>query len=99
MNRHGRLVDESQVLTTLPGDEYELVYNLPPNFASYELFLDSQGYYLEWMRTEWLVEENPRLLAKMFRKPKEMLRYLAPEFKQVESQMETAFWNSRYVKP
>ncbi|MGH7678387.1 MAG: hypothetical protein ACRENU_07980, partial [Gemmatimonadaceae bacterium] len=54
-----RLRDTTIALVTLPGDEYVLVYELPERFEEYELFLQSRGYYLEWMREQWLAEENP----------------------------------------
>ncbi|UCD38591.1 MAG: hypothetical protein JSW54_03680 [Fidelibacterota bacterium] len=93
------LLDPSGLLTTLPGDEYTLVYQLPGNFKDNELFLESRGYYLEWMREGWLAEEDPLKMIKMFQKPYQTLRDLAPEFKKIESQMEETFWNSRYERP
>ena len=42
----------------MPGDSYELAYDLPAG-DNFELFLDSRGYYLEWMREQWLRDENP----------------------------------------
>ena len=93
------LTDSSRTLVTLPGDEYTLVYQLPEDFSRYELFLESRGYYLEWMREEWLAEENPARAMMMFLQPNEALRALAPEFKARERDMEAAFWRSRYVRP
>jgi hypothetical protein len=93
------LTDSARTLVTLPGDEYTLVYQLPEDFSRYELFLDSRGYYLEWMREEWLAEENPARAMMMFLQPNEALRRLAPEFKARERDMEAAFWRSRYVRP
>ena len=58
-NAHACLIDSMSQLITYPGDRYKLIYNLPEDFSNYELFLDSRGYYLEWMRREWLAEENP----------------------------------------
>jgi hypothetical protein len=92
-----RVLDSSEVLTTFPGDAYTFIYDLPEDFGNYELFLESRGYYLEWMRQEWLPEENPALAAMMFVKPQEPLRLLAPRFKQIEDSIETVFWNSRYA--
>jgi hypothetical protein len=92
------LLDSSRVLVTLPGDEYVLRYRLPVNYHQCELFLKTQGYYLEWMRDEWLPEENPAMVAMMFLNPEEILRKLAPEFKQIEAQMEDEFWRSRYAR-
>lgn len=92
-----QVLDSSKALTTLPGDAYTFIYDLPEDFGNYELFLESRGYYLEWMRQEWLPEENPGLAAMMFVKPQESLRLLAPQFKQIEDSIETVFWNSRYA--
>jgi hypothetical protein len=93
-----KLRDSSQVLVTVPGDNYLLKYVLPDKNASYELFLESRGYYMEWIRQEWIEEENPAKLAGMFLDPAAALRNLAPEFKRVELQMEDCFWRSRYGK-
>ena len=92
------LLDSTRVLTTLPGDEYELHFRLPPDPSGQELFLEARGYYLEWMRQEWLAEENPRLAANMLLDPAGMLRALAPAYKRQEAIMEKVFWNSRYVR-
>ena len=93
------LTDPNVALTTLPGDTYTLVYHLPKDFEDYELFLESRGYYLEWIREEWLADENPALTAMMLFNPERALRILAPEFKKIEADMEEIFWNSRYENP
>jgi hypothetical protein len=93
------LLDSSRALTTFPGDEYVLRYRLPDTYSHYELFLESRGYYLEWMRREWMAEESPLRAAGLFLDPAGTLRELAPKFKQIEPSMETAFWNSKYVPP
>jgi hypothetical protein len=93
------LRDSTQVLITLPGDNYTLRYQIPDVSCDYELFLQSRGYYLEWIRKEWIEEENPFLLAEMFINPEAALKRLAPDFKRVEGEMENHFWRSRYVKP
>jgi hypothetical protein len=92
------LVDTSASLVTLPGDEYDLVYRLPVQPEQYELFLESRGYYLEWMRREWLAEENLESAAQILFDPAGALRTLAPAFKRHEPEMEEHFWNSRYVR-
>lgn len=87
-------------VTTLPGDEYRFTYRLPEDPHRYELFLDTRGYYLEWMRDEWVAEEeDPARAVMLFRNPRRALRLLAPEFKKQEAGMEHLFWRSRYVKP
>jgi hypothetical protein len=85
-------------IVTLPGDAYELVYDLPAG-DGYELFIDSRGYYLEWMRQQWLHEEQPLAAMKMFVTPGQALRDLAPAFKRLEPDAEALFWSSRYARP
>jgi hypothetical protein len=91
-----RLRGDGARLITLPGDEYRLVFRLPEPAAEQELFLDSQGYYYEWMRGEWLDEEDPAMLEMAFFHPDEALRRLAGPFKAREAHMEAAFWASRF---
>jgi hypothetical protein len=92
------LVDTGKSLVTLPGDAYDLGYRLPPHPERYELFLESRGYYLEWMRREWLAEENLALAAQILLDPAGAVRMLAPAFKRREPELERLFWNSRYVR-
>lgn len=91
-----RLRDPELAVTTLPGDELRLRYELPD--GDLELFLDAEGYYLEWMREEWLAEESAARLALLLYQPALALRLLAPEFKEVEPVIEQAFWSSRYAR-
>jgi hypothetical protein len=92
------LTDSAAALVTLPGDAYDLVYRLPARPQEYELFLESRGYYLEWMRREWLAEENLDAAAQILFDPAAALRTLAPAFKRAEPELERRFWNSRYVR-
>ncbi|PYP32801.1 MAG: hypothetical protein DMD49_04870 [Gemmatimonadetes bacterium] len=91
------LFDSTRALVTLPGDAYELVYQLPPRPEGLELFLEARGYYLEWMRREWRAEQNPILALRLAIDPAGALRALAPAFKRLEPEMERLFWSSRYV--
>jgi len=84
-------------MVTLPGDAYLLGYQLPQHPEGYELFLESRGYYLEWMRREWLADEDPLRAAQLVVDPAAALRRLAPDFKRHEAGMEEAFWRSRYA--
>jgi hypothetical protein len=93
-----RLTTPDEALITFPGDRYTLVYRLPEPASSYELFLETKGYYLEWMRSEWLAEEDPLRAAAFFLDPAGSLRRLAPDFKRVETKLEAAFWSSKYVE-
>jgi hypothetical protein len=93
-----RIADREAKLVTLPGDEYTFVYPLPADGAPHELFVETRGYYLEWMREEWLADEDPASAAMIFLNPRAALRVLAPQFKQIEPKMEELFWSSRYVR-
>ncbi len=93
------LLDPERVLVTTRGDEYTLVYRLPEDFKGYELFLESRGYYLEWMREEWLGEEDPTQAIKMLLNPRQVLRELAPQYTRGEAEREAVFWASRYARP
>jgi hypothetical protein len=92
------LLDSSRMLATIPGDSVIITYSLPENYADLELFLESRGYYLEWIRDEWLAEENPAMAAMILTDPAGLLRLMAPRYKEVESEMEQLFWSSRYAK-
>jgi len=83
-------------LVTHPGDAYRLVFLLPPSAAPLELFLESEGYYYEWMRQEWLADEDPEMAALVLADPAEALRRLAPVYKAHESRLEREFWASRF---
>jgi hypothetical protein len=93
------LTNPDSLLVTFPGDSYFLNYKLPADFKEYELFIETQGYYLEWMRSEWLGEENSAKVYQMYLNPKQLYKDLAPQFKKVEAEMEKTFWSSKYVYP
>ena len=85
-------------LTTLPGDEHVLTYQLPTEGNNLEFFLETRGYYLEWMRQSWLAEESDWKLGKLFTWPAMAMKDLAPIYKQIEPTIEKLFWESRYVR-
>lgn len=93
------LLDDRRTLVTLPGDEYTLRYDLPDGGGPFEFFLESRGYYLEWIRQEWIEEEDQARLLELLAAPGPALRRVAPEFKKAEPGMEECFWGSRYAKP
>jgi len=90
------LVDGQQHLVTYPGHSYRLTFRLPPSDGRFELFLESEGFYYEWMRSEWLVEEDTQMAALALANPAEALRRLAPAYKAEEPFLERAFWASRF---
>lgn len=93
-----QLTDDSQQLITYPGHEYTISYHLPKDYWNGSFYLKSQGYYLEWIREEWLEEEDQTLAMLMFFDPDGSLRRLAADYKEVEREMEDYFWGSRYAK-
>jgi hypothetical protein len=90
------LLDPDRYLVTLPGDDYRLTFDLPKPLGDSELFLESQGYYYEWQRAEWLKEEDPAMLQLVLARPAEALQRLAGPYKQREAQMQRSFWQSRF---
>lgn len=95
-NSFEALTHPDRYLFTYPGDEYRIVFELPEDDETYEFFLESRGYYYEWMRGEWLAEEDPAMLALLLTNPDAALRRLAPAFKKVEPRMERLFWSSKF---
>jgi hypothetical protein len=92
------LRDGSRHLITLPGDEYRLSFLLPKGGGASELFVESEGYYYEWMREEWLREEDPAMALLIASRPEEALRRLAGPFKAQEAGADAVFWASRYER-
>ncbi|HKA58305.1 MAG TPA: hypothetical protein VKD28_06800 [Gemmatimonadales bacterium] len=83
-------------LITYPGDEYRFTFALPRGAQSYALYIKSRGYYYEWMRGEWLAEQNRRMMALFAIDPRAALQVLAPSFKAREQAFEQNFWASRF---
>lgn len=88
-----RLLDPELTLVTYPGDRVHLRYYAPP--GPHVLFLESRGYYYEWMRTSWLFDFDPRAGRELLGAPRRALRRLAPYYKAVEADAEEVFWNSQ----
>lgn len=92
------LRDDTRHLVSMPGDDYRLIFDLPANARDLELFLESEGYYYEWMREEWLAGENQAMAALVLLNPAEALRRLAPAYKAREREMDRLFWSSRFTR-
>lgn len=93
--------DDKDYLISMPGDVWDLYFDLPELSGPekrYELFLSAKGYYLEWIRNDWLEEKDTERLKKMLLNDKATWRELAIEYKTYEDQMEELFWNSKYEK-
>lgn len=91
-----RLRDRDTHLVTYPGDTYDVVFRLPRSQGDVELLLESEGYYYEWMRSEWLGDENAALALLALARPAAALRALAPGFARAEPRMDSLFWSSRF---
>jgi hypothetical protein len=72
---------------------YELQFELPP--AEQALFLASTGWYVEWIRRDWLDEQDPSKVVRLLVDPRGGLRRMAPGFKTIEADIDTIFWESR----
>ncbi|MBK9246616.1 MAG: hypothetical protein IPM69_00510 [Ignavibacteria bacterium] len=89
------LRSSEKYLISMPGSEYRLNFLLPEKNTDYELFLYSKGYYLEWMRKQWIKDKNLAKLSQMQTEPKKYLMEEAKEYKLYESTMEKQFWDSK----
>ncbi|WP_242134531.1 hypothetical protein [Aestuariivivens marinum] len=92
------LSDDENYLVSFPGNEFVFKFDLPElkHQDAYELFLSSKGYYLEWIRANWLMDKNTSKLEKMLSNDPDTWKALANEYKEVEHEMERVFWNSKY---
>lgn len=90
-----RMQDSSAYIVSLPGDVFNIGFELPDSHEDYALFLSAKGYYLEWMREEWLASSDLKRLRKMLKRPSAYLKEEAPQYKIYEDEMEALFWNSR----
>ncbi|HQW13082.1 MAG TPA: hypothetical protein PLP06_13115 [Saprospiraceae bacterium] len=82
-------------LISMPGSEYKFNFTLPEQNVDYELFLQSKGYYLEWMREHWIKDKDLLKLRQMVENPKKYLEVEANDFKRYEATMEDIFWSSK----
>ena len=87
--------DPEQYLLSMPGDAYRFDFVFPEENREYDLFLYSQGYYLEWMRAHWLKDKDLLALRQMVEQPARYLKAEAEAYKQYETTMEQEFWNSK----
>jgi hypothetical protein len=87
-------------LCALPGDVHAITFQHPSGQADqWQLFLGADGYYLEWMRAEWLERTDPKRLRAMLMGNDAEWRSLTREFKAMETSMDAVFWNSQHPTP
>jgi hypothetical protein len=93
--------DDEQYLVTFPGDEYMLEFRLPQTNSDeeHELFVAAKGYYMEWIRSDWLSGKDPKKIRRLLSGNKATWQSLAREYKAVEPEMESIFWNSKFYEP
>ena len=83
-------------LRTEPGDSYTLNYYLPEdNINSYTTFIFSEGYYNEWIRGGWLMEEYDYSFD--LHNIKQTLTVLADSWLENSALLEEEFFNSRII--
>jgi len=90
-----KILDPERLLISMPGSDYQFHFTLPEQNNDLDLFLYAKGYYLEWMREQWIQDKNLVKLWKMLNHPKMYLREQAKDYKEYETTMEEAFWGSK----
>ena len=74
------LSDPHRHLVTYPADQFRFRFQLPDSIQFADLFLDTDGFYYEWMRPAWLDDEDPALALLSLTNPSAMLRHLTLGF-------------------
>lgn len=90
-----RLKDPDGYLVSLPGDRFSLEFAGVTPSADHDLFLDSRGYYLEWMRDYWMQQKDLHALRLLQLRPSAYLKRFAAPYKKYEQYIEEEFWNSK----
>lgn len=92
----GKLLNnDKKHLVSMPGSTYRFKFVLPSGSEDYDVFLQSRGYYLEWLRPSWLEDSNLLKFRQMIKSPRRYLRTETKSYKEYEHKMEELFWNSR----
>ncbi len=76
-----------------PGDSQLLVFELPSGVTP---FIRSEGYYVEWMRSEWLKCEDQNMVRTLIFNPNKWLKLMTPDYVKVEDKMDSLFWKSKF---
>jgi hypothetical protein len=91
---------DAHKLCTLPGDVHAVAFERPVGRSrQWQLFLGADGYYLEWMRREWLQHTDADRLRAMLLGRDAEWRALTKEYKAMEEEMDAVFWNSQWTHP
>lgn len=89
------ILDNQKYLVSMPGEEFKFVFDLPESDKEYDFFLYSKGYYLEWMREDWVKDKDLLKLNQIVNNPEKYLIEEAENYKKYEESMEEQFWDSR----
>jgi len=87
--------EPNKYIVSMPGNVFTFNFQLPEPNKKYEMFIYSKGYYLEWMRNDWIKDKDIVRLKKMYVNPKNYLKKQAKFYKTYEKEMEEIFWNSK----
>ncbi len=86
---------KNNILLSLPSDKFKITFNTKKPLNKQQLFLKSEGYYLEWIRDEWAKESEPNKLRELILFPKRYLKNEAKSYSELEFELEQDFWNSK----
>ena len=90
---------DNEYFMSMPGESYTLEFDVSGEAESHELFLFSEGHYIEWMRGEWLQPTNRQKLRQMHLFPRQYLKQESEKFVEYEEEMERLFWESKVTTP
>lgn len=87
--------DDDNYLITNPGESYRLHYNIEKsNECEQTVFIDSKGYYTEWIRGSWLKNNNADFKFNLY-DVQGTLAYLAKNWLENKNLLETEFFKTR----
>ena len=90
---------DNEYFISMPGESYTFAFDVSGDAESHELFLFSEGHYIEWMRGEWLQPTNRTKIRQMRLFPRQYLKQEAAKFEEYEEEMERLFWESKVTTP
>ncbi len=86
--------DDEVFLTTEPGEAYEITYELSAGDRPVTAFVKSNGYYVEWIRGDWIRLRESGYRFDLYRLP-EVLTRLRESWLANREEMETRFFETR----
>ena len=87
--------DDEKYLITNPGESYRLYFNIEKsNDSEQTVFINSKGYYTEWIRGSWLKNNNSDYIFNLH-DVKGTLVYLAQGWLENRNMLEAEFFKTR----